>query len=84
MKITTLQINLLLLAVMLLAIQAIILWFLNGELKPLILDKELDVLALIFSPTAGLVWCARRLAYYQPGAQDTPCPHCGKPPGDVV
>ena len=87
MKITTLQINLLLLSLMLLAMQAIILWLLNGELRQLILGKELDVLAIIFAPSGGLVWAARRLAYYQPDGnadQDKPCPHCGRSPDDVV
>ena len=69
---TALRVNLILLALMLLVAQGIVLWVMHPELQTLILDKELDALALTFSPTGGLVWCARRLAGDQP-----PCPRCG-------
>ena len=73
MKITTLQINLIILCLVLVALQAGILWLMNGDLKYLVNNKELDVLALIFAPSAGIVWCAKKMAVYTPGR----CHKCG-------
>ena len=48
--------NALIIAVLLTGLQGFILWVMNGEMKTLITNKELDVLALIMSPTGALVW----------------------------
>ena len=64
MKFTTVQINLLALALICAVMQGGILWQMNGVLPQLIQDKDLGALALILSPMAGVVWSLRRMAFY--------------------
>ena len=44
------------------ALQAFILWRLNGALATLVLDKDIDVLALVFIPMAALAYTLRKFA----------------------
>ena len=67
---TKIQINLWFLCILLVLLQVGILWIMNGDMKHLINEKELDVLALIFSPTAGIVWCAKKMTPYQNGKEN--------------
>ena len=80
MRFTTVQINALIMSVVMLALQIAILWFLNGELKTVILDKDLGVLALIFAPTAALAFTLRTLAPYKGNGEPKQCCRKNMPP----
>lgn len=69
MKFTTLQTNMVILAIVLAILQGFILWLMNGDLPEIIRDKDLAVLATIFSPTAGIVWCLKQTASYKPNSK---------------
>ena len=66
---TRIQINLWFLCLLLVVLQGAILWLMNGDLQELIRNKDLDVLALIFSPTAGIIWIAKQMTPYQNGKE---------------
>lgn len=51
----------LILAVMLMVFQVYLIVELNGDLHDLIVNKELDVLALLLSPMAGVVYLLHKL-----------------------
>lgn len=59
MRITTIQINLLVLALVLTGLQAVILYFVNGELVKLLNQNEFDQLAVIFAPTYAIIWALK-------------------------
>lgn len=65
MKYTTIQSNMVILAVVLAVIQTFILILMNGELAEIIRDKDLAVLGIVFSPTAGIVWSLKRSTDYK-------------------
>ena len=64
MKSTTWHVNSLILAAMLFAIQIFVIWEIesNGGLSPMINEKDIAGLALVFSPTAGIVWALKRFS----------------------
>ena len=59
MRFTTVQTNLLILALILVGLQGVILYFVNGELSQMLRDNEFDALGLVFSPTAAIVWALK-------------------------
>ena len=53
-KFTVIQTNLLILAVIMVVMQGVILYFVNGDLSQMLADNEFDALAAVFSPTTAL------------------------------
>ena len=47
------------LSVILATLQIFILWIMNGELSEILQAKDIAVLGLIFSPTAGIIWALK-------------------------
>ena len=65
MRATTLQINLIILVVILAILQGVILWFVNGALQEMVSTHDAVGLGIVFSPTVGIVWAMKRMAFYQ-------------------
>ena len=59
MRFTTVQTNLLILAVILTAIQGVILYFVNGQLGDMLQANEFDGLAVVFAPTYAVIWALK-------------------------
>ena len=70
MRMTILQVNLLILAGLLTVLQVVIIYFLNGHLPDMVLEKDIGALAIVFAPTAGIVWSLKQLAFYQRSQDD--------------
>ena len=75
---TRLHINAIILAIILAILQGYILWLLsfspeaNGGLIHHLQEKDLDILAMVFSPMAGIIWTMKHFAGIKPGSkQDT-------------
>ena len=62
MKFTTLHINAVIICVVLALLQGFILWEINGNLEQYFATGRVDVLGMIFSPTAGIVWALKHFA----------------------
>ena len=67
MKFTRIHVNSLILAVILAILQGAILWIVNGDIGEMIGAKDLGALAIVFSPTAGIVWALKSFS-----SKDTP------------
>ena len=61
---TKIHTNAMILSILLTALQIYILWEMNGALKPLLLNAQenLDALILVFGPTIGLGFALRKFA----------------------
>ena len=85
---TVVQVNLLALAVICAILQGVMLWFLNGHLPELIVQKDAIGLALVLSPMGGIVYALRRMAFYQqpvgPHAGGNCCRPCANCPPEGV
>ena len=51
----------LILATMLFVIQGFILYIMNGDLATIVQNKDFDLMALIFSPVAAIIWVFREI-----------------------
>ena len=73
MRITTLHINSLILAIMLVGLQCYMIWSIeqNGGVSELLKD-DIETIALFFSPTAALAFTLRQFA----GKTDDECVMC--------
>ena len=67
MKHTRLHTNAIILSVVLAALQGVILYIVNGDISGMIAEKDLGALAIVFSPTGGLVWALKAFS-----SKDTP------------
>lgn len=63
-RFTTVHVNSIILSVMLFIIQMYIVYEIetNGGLSPMIDQKDIAGLVLVFSPTAGIVWALKRFS----------------------
>ena len=69
MRYTTIQTNMLVLAIILAGLQAAILFLLefnggDGVIAQAVMDKDATVLALVFSPTGAITWALKRATGY--------------------
>ena len=67
MKFTRIHLNSLFLAIILATLQGVILWIVNGDISAMVHAKDLGALAIVFSPTAGIVWALKSFS-----SKDTP------------
>lgn len=63
---TKLHVNSILLAVILATLQGVILWIVNGDISSMVQAKDLGALAIVFSPTAGIVWALKSFSSKDP------------------
>ena len=67
MKFTRIHTNALICVFVLALLQAAILYIVNGDISAMVAEKDLGALAIVFSPTAGIVWALKAFS-----AKDTP------------
>ena len=64
MKFTRLHTNAIAISIVLMVLQVFLIWQVNGAIDQIILGggANIDVLMVLFSPTAGLVWALKHFA----------------------